>query len=281
MRDQLISTIEHGFTCDYTNNMLIKRTIVRANKEVIKERKEENLSPAEDNNLSIAIELKDGTIIKHIAPNAFGGWVYMEQYGVDVSEDGKYYFLHDWYARGGLSCFVVETGELRWCVKIRHARRAYVNGDYILCDFVENGILKISIENGEIVKRIPSGGNTYFFRAGNDYYMLPISRDKYRIVDSEFNILFKIPYKALLRYNNSFIDDIVLDGNELTVFGREQSPELHGLAKEYWRMERSGIINIDTLKQVNELCEKVGVDLEHFTFLLPYTRTYDISSYRV
>ena len=187
MDDYIITWTEKGsFICEYTHNPYINRAVeVVEDVTIHKERVNgfERTKSIEENS-TITFEMKDGSTVRHDVPKEFSS-VYMRQYGIDVSEDGKYYFLHDWYARGGLSCYEVDTGKLHWRVKIKHTREAFVCREYILCFFENSGILKIKIESGEIIERYAFRNNGDFCRISKDCFIIGQKRNHYIIINAE------------------------------------------------------------------------------------------------
>ena len=211
-----------GFICEYPSNPRIKRAIVKLDKVIILDThcyEDMTLNIYDESQRSIAFELVDGRIIKHSVPKQFDS-VYMRQYGIDISDDGKLFFLHDWYARGGLSCFELDTGKLVWHINRKHAREAAVEGEYILCNFESYGIAKIIISTGKIVDRYPAV-EILFFRLNQKYILVGPQRLKYTIIDTNFRKIYSIPYKVIHSTldNGIILSASLTDNNRLTVTG--------------------------------------------------------------
>lgn len=230
MDDYIITWTEKGsFICEYTHNPYINRAVeVVEDVTIHKERVNgfERTKSIEESS-TITFEMKDGSTVRHDVPKEFSS-VYMRQYGIDVSEDGKYYFLHDWYARGGLSCYEVDTGKLHWRVKIKHTREAFVCREYILCFFENSGILKIKIESGEIIERYAFRNNGDFCRISKDCFIIGQKRNHYIIINAELRELYRIPLKAMGEgIIQLYLRSGDLDGNFLTIYGKESVPRVN------------------------------------------------------
>lgn len=268
----VIDTYEDGFTCIYQSNPRILKTVVNGNEN------------------TILFEMVNGDTIQYNLPKHFNAddqhvfmRVYMGQYGVDISEDGKRFFLHSWYAWGGLSCYEVDTGRLLWTVKKRHARKAYVIGDYIYCNFNGYGITKISIDNGEIVNRYPLVNDECFLQLDRNRFLAGMKRQTYRIFNTDFEELYSIPIDALKNKDikNIHISSCELSGTLLTIRGYEATYEEQELIWLVYDMKHSGIIDPSVVKRKEELAAAADTDVQHYAYCHPMNRTVDIASYRM
>ncbi len=242
MEEMRVTYLElDNFICEYPSNPRIKKAVIKrdidtacikrlfvdsADKAAIKyELTDGSVVKEESIEKHIEFEKVDGSSIRHIIPKWFEP-LYMRQYGVNISDDGEFFFLHDWYARGGLSCFEVDTGKLRWCVNIKHAQQAFVEGDHILCDFSDYGIVKILIKTGEIITRYPLKTNSVFIRLNKECFMVAMKQGYYRIVNSLLEEVYRVPKKELnSKRSYSFIlESADLEDNKLTIVGSERVP---------------------------------------------------------
>lgn len=230
MKDFIIISMEKGgFICEYAHNPYISRAIDVVEEDTVHTEMINGFEQIKsiEEKISITFELKNGKTVRHDVPKGFSS-VYMRQYGIDVSEDGKYYFLHDWYARGGLSCFEVDTGKLHWSVKIKHTREAFVCGAYILCFFENNGIMKIRIDSGEIVGRYTFGNGDKFCRISKECFIIGQKKGYYIIINAELQELYRIPFKAMGEgVRTIYVLQGDLDGNLLTIYGSEETKDYH------------------------------------------------------
>ena len=285
-----------NFICEYPSNPRIKKAVIKrdidttriknifvdsADKAAIKyELTDGSVVKEESIETHIEFEKVDGSSIRHIIPKWFEP-LYMRQYGVNISDDGELFFMHDWYARGGLSCYEVDTGRLRWRVKIKHARQAYVNNDHIICGFEEYGILKIMLQSGEIVARYPYG-EANLYRLNKNCYLVGPKAKTFRIINSFFEELYRIPYRVLEPWvYGTFIISGELQDDQLTTHGHEETEEEHKLFYSYMRMKDSGVMNETIMARISELAAAQGLDAEHYNFYHEFSRTIDISQYAV
>ena len=257
------------FTCDYPENSRIKKSIVNGNTK------------------TVTFEFADGSTVEHpfLVNNYFDEYcsAYMIQYGVNISEDGLLYFLHGWYKCGGLGCYEVDTGKLRWRIGIKHARDAFVDGAYIYCLFYEYGFAKILIETGEIVKRYPTQGGEFF--KINEFFLAPVQRGYFRLINKEFETVYKIP-SSEIEQCFPFVDSIVLTGEILTISYRFHTAEDKKLNKEIYQMWIESNKDDKIAKEmIAKIAAERGVPVENYfkhggSISTPGTKTIDISPYR-
>lgn len=255
-----IEKYKGGFSCEYADNPRIKKSIVDGEKR------------------TITFQFVDGHTIQHMFLKDYfdvDDHVYMMQYGVDISEDGRLFFLHGWYARDGLGCFEIDTGAERWRVKIKHAQEAYVDGEYILCFFGNYGFARIMVKTGEIVKRYPY---TYgpFYRIRKGYYFTPLKRGYYTVLNAELEPLYRIPEKEIAPYFD-FIHSFELSGTMLTISGSFKSDEERELE---WLLFQ-GKMNNEAKNRVRQLAAAQGKPVEEYLYSHPVKRTVDIAPYAV
>ena len=275
------------FICEYPFHSHIKRTIVKHAKTI-----EADSEGAVQNSLDklneteeyvLEIEFVDGRSILYPLPKQFVP-VYMEQYGISVSEDGELFFLQDWYARGGLSCYEINTGKQIWRLNKRHARETYVDGDYILCFFDDTdkgGVARISIKTGEIIKRYPCGGVGSFYKISKDRYLLPPRRNICVISDAELEIFYKVPWSIISK--RGFFDHCArLEGTVLTIKGMESSKEEEELQMAYYIMKSEGRTDKTLMERIHKWENATGTTYqENGSFSHPEIKTLDIAPYAV
>lgn len=217
--DLLIKQTDRGdFICEYPKNPHVVKAVAA------EEAADGKLTPVG----SVAFTLSDGRVIKHRLPKYSDELVYLGQYGIDVSEDASCYFLHSWYSRGGLSCFDLNTGGLRWQVNIKHARGAFITGEHILCFFLGYGIVKVRISTGEIVGRYPMSMNDDdFYRLSDDLFMVGLKQRNYRIINSALEEVYRIPQAVVNPRNclSFLLQSCTLESEKLKLKGIENCPD--------------------------------------------------------
>jgi len=92
----------------------------------------------------IEVSFRNGTVVNFEFPK--GDHVYIRQYGISVTEDGKYLFLQTW--RDGLYCYETATGKLHWKSKINRVQRIYPKDDVIVCTVDFTGTVTLSVKDG-------------------------------------------------------------------------------------------------------------------------------------
>ena len=154
---------------------------------------------------SITFFFNDGTmhrldITEHVFPMA----AYLHQFGITVTEDGKYFFVQSW--ESGLYCFELMSGKLIWKSKRRHPFELFTKDNTVTCRFFDQCLDTLTIETGEIIQHYPLGYNTSCLILTDDLLLVGPKRNKYHIIDTAFNIIATIPYdKMNLKASNSFV----------------------------------------------------------------------------
>lgn len=154
--------------------------------------------------------------------------IYHGQYGIPVSNRYNCFFITSW--RKGIYCCNLDTGKIQWQYKLKHAQSIILFDDYLVCDFQEIGLRKLSYEGMEIAK-YPITTYQAFFRLQEYYVFCGPNRGKYNIIDTRtMEIWRKISSSVLSPSEDSLIIlGIEGDCNDFTVrgFENEQPFERH------------------------------------------------------
>lgn len=121
-------------------------------------------------------------VSKHILPEI----VYMEQFGITVTEDGQYFFVQSW--EKGLFCFHLPTGELAWHNKRKRAFELVVKDGRAICRFMDQRVEVMGITSGQVVASYPLGEGTLFFPLDDDHYLTGPKRGKYHVLDRDLQV---------------------------------------------------------------------------------------------
>ena len=152
-------------------------------------------SQLDDVSKDITFFFRDGRTLthdttKHITPEC----VYLSQFGISVTEDGKYFFIQSW--EKGLFCFSVQTGACMWHHKRKRAYHLVTLENAVVCHFYGDGVLVLDLLSGDAQKRIPLGAEADFWALDDTHYMIGLKRGKYHIIDEGLNLLSTIPYQS-------------------------------------------------------------------------------------
>ncbi len=104
--------------------------------------------------------------------------VYVQQYGVTVTEDGRYLFFQIW--EGGLYCFETRTGKQMWRSPIGRVRNILLSGDKLLAERCDVGIEILSVATGEKIGFISCRYDEFTVnRLNNEYFIYGPKKGKY------------------------------------------------------------------------------------------------------
>lgn len=170
---------------------------------------------------------------------------YNRQYGIPISEDGSKLFVGVW-ERGesglkrGISAYDIASDSLLWRVNEGRIRQIFVYTNYLVAASVDNAIVKVDIETGEVLGKVKSGRLENMFDLGFPYVIADTLSGKLGVVDVETMSIVKnygSPYKSkLINPSNCFsidIQDAVLQDNALIIYGFECYPNGVGFDKPY------------------------------------------------
>lgn len=126
-----------------------------------------------------------------VTEHVFPEWVFLSQFGISVTEDGRYFFIQRW--ESGLYCFELSTGKFIWKSKRRHPYELVVNHDVVICRFLDQCVDVFSIKTGELLGHYPLGYGTGFWPLNDEYYFVGPKRGKYYIIDRSMNTCIQVP----------------------------------------------------------------------------------------
>lgn len=153
---------------------------------------------------------------------------YNHQYGVPISNDGKFIFIGNW--EKGLFCYSVYNGNLVWKQKPGKVRNIITTSDMLLVEVCDKGIQKRAVDTGDLISEIKMK-NIQFLHAiseneiftgyiKNKYfiYEIPSLYEKYSISEAVLN-----PNKC---FSFNILKSIKENGN-LLIAGWEQYPNMN------------------------------------------------------
>lgn len=121
---------------------------------------------------------------------------YNGQFGISVTKDGKRFFTQSW--RDGLFCYSLETGELLWRFKRKHAWKIILDDEKLVCFFSEWGAAAISVSDGMLINRYPLSTDLDECEIVDEsHMMLGPKRDTFSIIDLDLNEQYRIPFSVL------------------------------------------------------------------------------------
>ena len=155
---------------------------------------------------------------------------YQSQYGVSLTDDGKFFFLQSW--KSGLFCFELETGLLVWHCKRKKPCELVVRDKTVICRFMDQCVDAFNVETGELVAHYPLGYDTIFRPLDDDYYLVGPKRGKYLILSGYLREIAVIPY-ALLNpkmFDTFIVNEACFAAGGISISGFEYSGASHSIA---------------------------------------------------
>lgn len=131
------------------------------------------------NSSEINVYYKDGSVACWI--NSFFD-AYIAQFGVSVSNDGKYIFAQTW--ENGLYCLSSVTGETVWRTKNKSAiKDIYVNDNTVAVNNGDKKLKLLDINTGEVICERKVNINE-FWAVDENRFMCRTTTKKWEIIDS-------------------------------------------------------------------------------------------------
>ena len=155
---------------------------------------------------------------------------YQSQFGVGLTDDGKFFFLQSW--KSGLFCFERKTGTLVWHCKRKKPFELVVRDRTVVCRFLDQCVDAFDIDTGDVVAHYPLGFDTIFRPLTDDYYLVGPKRGKYFVLDGDLSITATIPYASL---NPNMFDTFIINeakfvAGGISISGFEYSRNAHSIA---------------------------------------------------
>ena len=151
---------------------------------------------------------------------------YNSQFGIPVSDDGRILFVSSW--EYGLFAYDIMSGSVLWQLKDKKITSIVVHPTYVVTRKDTSSIIKLKIENGEMLAEIRSGTIVQQFDLGGSYILVNSIRGKLSIIDTDKMLVVKKYASKIVNPSNclSFlIQDAVLQDYELTISGVEEYPD--------------------------------------------------------
>lgn len=169
----------------------------------------------------IIFHMRSGTeICLDVTEILFPDVGFLNQFGISITHDGKYFFLQSW--ESGLYCFELETGSLQWHCKQKKAYDLVVTKDNVVCRFFDKCITVLDIQLGKPLVHYPLGCDKIFLPITDDFYLVGPQRGKYHIIDEGARKIYRIPYELMNPhlFDNFIINDVsfVTGGIEIVGF---------------------------------------------------------------
>ena len=161
----------------------------------------------------------DGTIkVINVGCDSFNS-----QYGIPVSQDGRKIFVGSWET--GLNAYNTRTGELVWKFKSTRVCSIFVYSKYVIIIKYGKAIIKLNIDNGEVIEQLNSGTIESIYDIGSNYIFIDMYRGKYSVLNSDTMQICKKYNTKLINPTCSLsviIQNVSLNNNQLKVKGFEE-----------------------------------------------------------
>lgn len=148
-------------------------------------------------------------------------YAYNSQFGLTLTDDGSYIFVQSW--EKGLFCFDTKTGKLFWTNKQKRAGETATHGTTILCHFRGQGIWKLDLHTGAVLKKYPLAEDKILKPLSQEHYLAGPKRGYYEILDGGLEREARVS-EALLNPNGLdtfIIQDAFLIAGRLMIEGVE------------------------------------------------------------
>ncbi len=179
---------------------------------------------------AITIFFKSGST-KTVMANCAG---YNSQYGTPVSDDGRKLVIGAWEKRQGLRCYSLENGNMVWQIHIPRIRQIFCFSDYLAVLEAKKALLKINLNNGEVLAQICSSTIENQFLISNHLVFVDSIKGTPCVVNTESMRIVKVYPLPVVNPNSrkSFIiNKAELTENIITISGFEsESNEKNRLA---------------------------------------------------
>lgn len=144
--------------------------------------------------------------------------IYHKQYGIPFSQDHHCFFISSWTK--GVYCCDQESGKIRWNYKLKHANDVVLYEDYIIVNFDEIGLRKLTYDGVEIDK-YPMTTNRDFHAIQDPYVFIGPNRNMYHFVDTTTMKVYKKIRKSSLAKPGESVILLNVEGNpeKITIEG--------------------------------------------------------------
>lgn len=156
-----------------------------------------------------------------VSANMKVDYVFISQYGIGITDDGKYFFVPSW--KHGLYCFEMETGRLVWKSARRHPQSYVVRNDTVVCFFEMQGLEILSINDGAVLRYYPYSGASICFALTDELLLVGMKRNKYHLFNEYLNVIQTIPSRVLnpKEYDHFMLVDAYLEHDYIQLSGFE------------------------------------------------------------
>lgn len=212
IKDMISSSVDGDLTVTYMRGIITSA----------KSRKWTNVLTFYDrNNKSSDFDVSDYLELDH---------AYQSQFGIGMTDDGKYFFLQSW--NSGLFCFCRETETLVWHCKRKKPFELVVRDKTVVCRFLDQCVDTFDIETGEVLAHFPLGYDTIFCPITDDYFLAGPKRGKYHILDGNLSVVLATPYARLNpnMYDTFIVNNANLLAGGIIISGFEYSSSEHSMA---------------------------------------------------
>lgn len=149
---------------------------------------------------------------------------YNSQYGTPVSDDGRKLVIGAWEKRQGLRCYSIEKGNMIWQLHIPRVRQVFCFSDYLAVLEAKKALLKINLDNGEILAHIRSNTIENQFWISKHLVFVDSIKGTPCVINTESMRIVKEYPLSVVNPNSrkSFIiNNVELSESGITIFGFE------------------------------------------------------------
>lgn len=146
--------------------------------------------------------------------------IYHCQFGIPLSDEHNCFFITSWLK--GIYCCDLDSGSVLWNYRLKHAQFVLLFDEYLVCDFQEIGLRKISY-SGEEIAKYPITTYESFFALDTPYVLCGPNRGKYNIIDTQTMSIYKRIGMDIFSPDDKSIIILKVEGNcnDFTIEGFE------------------------------------------------------------
>ncbi len=168
------------------------------------------------------IILRNGDIKKYSFPIDA---IYVGQYSIPLTEDGKTMYIGGWYQKDGLQARDTMTGKLVWKMKTSRIRNVYIFHDYGIALREGDALIRFDPQTGDVKESLKGSGIDQMFLLRNEEALVFRYKRMISIIDlSTFQIIRRIPDKLANPYDclSYVVQDARMEGDLILLTGFER-----------------------------------------------------------
>ncbi len=181
---------------------------------------------------SVWFNYSSGDRIQAMLPAQIEIDFYNSQFGINVTQDGRYFFVQSW-DRNKIYCFRITDCRKMWETKIRHPYGLCVRDEFLICYAMHDGVYRIELDKGTVVAQFKCAYTRFFGFLCDSLFLIGPLRNTYKVMDFDFRQISSISTDIINpnHYDTFIMTEASLVGKSLRLAGFEyNSTDLDGLS---------------------------------------------------